>query len=361
MKRTLFAATAIAAFPMVASAASIISDGNVKLGVDDFGQLNIEGRVDDVSGEDFVGVRWLNEGLEYESTSHGCLCEGWGISVNGSIDGGANNDDAGGLDITGVSFESTATTAKSVVQLDGTEVFVTHDFALSASDDLYEVKVKIENRSGEEVTDVTYRRAMDWDTSPTPFDEFVTIGGTATTTLLKNSSDDGFLDTESILSNPIAGSDRAGCGEGVDFVGGVDCDYADHGAVFDFDFGDLAAGEEYDFSIFYGGAANKDAADAALGLVGAELFSYGWSCADPDQNGLAPSTSCVDEVSFLRAVGLDSVITPTYIFAFKGVGGEIIIPPPDTTAPVPLPAGAWLMLGGMGAFAAMRRRKKKMS
>jgi type IV pilus assembly protein PilY1 len=299
----------------------------------------VNGGVSDVAdiGTTAVGVRWVDAaGLQYESTSHGCLCEGWGIAVNGTTDGGANVS-GGTSGLTKISFSSTASTAESVVQLTGTDVFITHSYALSASSSLFEAKVKIENRGASDVTDVTYRRAMDWDTSPTPFEEFATIGGTATTTLLANSSDDGFEGTDDILSNPLD-SDLFGCGFKTDFTG---CGPDDHGAAFDVDFGTIVAGGAYDFSIFYGGAANKAAADAALGTVKAELFSYGWSNLDKDQNGFADGSGA---------------ITPTFIFAFKGVGGTIVIP--DPTTPIPVPAAAWLMLAGLGSLGAMRRFKK---
>ncbi|MFN7225300.1 MAG: VPLPA-CTERM sorting domain-containing protein, partial [Paracoccaceae bacterium] len=143
-------------------------------------------------------------------------------------------------------------------------------------------------------------------------------------------------------SNPLSGAlgQTSGfCGVLVDFIA---CGPADHGAGFDFGLADIAAGESYSFDIFYGGAANKTAALAALGAVGAELYSMGWSSSDgTDQDGLSAA----------------GAITPTFIFAFKGVGGTIIVPPPNPN-PVPLPAAGWMLLAGLGALAASRRRRK---
>ncbi len=337
MLRNLALAAGAALFlPIAANAATaIITDGNVSLGVDRFGQLNVGGGVRDVAGQTIVGERWIDpDGNQYESTSHGCLCEGWGVAVNGTTAGYANNaSGTGGL--TEISFDSDAKTAKVVSQINGTDVFVTHSFALAAeTDDLYRVKVTIENKGTSGVTDVTYRRTMDWDTSPTPFNEYVTIQGTTTTTLLNRSSDNGFSS-----ANPLANdvTDLYGCG----FDDFTACGPGDHGAVFDFGFGDLAAGESYSFDIYYGGAANKKDALAALGAVKAELYSFGWSHLDPDQNGFSAA----------------GARTPTFIFAFSGVGGEVIVPDPGA---VPLPAaGLMLMggLGGLGAFGAFRKRK----
>lgn len=331
MKMFIQAAAVAFLLPAAASAA-IITDGNVSLGVNDFGHLNVPGGVADIAGETSVGVRWIApDSTQFESTSHGCLCEGWGVLADGSA--GFANEDSGSGGLTLVSFVSDATTATSVVQIDGTALTVTHDFALSASDDLYRVRVTIANTGATDVASVTYRRAMDWDTSPTPFSEYVSIVGTGTTSLLDQFSDDGFV-SNNILAAPTL-FDIGGCSTVADFEA---CGPEDHGAAFDFGLGGIAAGASYSFDIFYGGAANRAEALAALGTVGAELYSMGWSSLDPDQNGFGP----------------DRELTPTFIFAFKGVGGTIIVPPPSE---IPLPAAGWLMLAGMGGLVALRRRK----
>lgn len=329
----LVAVSAIMTLPGMAGAA-IITAGNVSLGVDTLGQLNVGGGMPDVAGTSEVGVRWISpEGDQYESTSHGCLCEGWGVSLDGTTSGYANNS-AGSGGLTSLSFTNTATAASSVTQITGTDVQVTHSFALAAeTDNLYRVTVTVANTGATDVGDVTYRRAMDWDTSPTPFSEYVTIKGTATTALLTGSSDDGFVTSDPLVALT---SDLAGCGITTDFTA---CGPYDHGAAFDFNLGTLLAGEAYTFDIFYGGAANKTAALTALGAVGAELYSFGWSSLDANQDGW------VDGDPTRR--------TPTFIFAFKGVGGEVVVPP----ATVPVPAAGLLLIGGLGALTLGRRRR----
>jgi len=54
------------------------------------------------------------------------------------------------------------------------------------------VDVTIANSTASDLTDVRYVRVMDWDVPPTEFNEYVTIKGTTTTTLLELSHDDGF-------------------------------------------------------------------------------------------------------------------------------------------------------------------------
>ncbi|MGV8951339.1 MAG: VPLPA-CTERM sorting domain-containing protein [Cypionkella sp.] len=328
---SLAAVLALGCLPAVANA-SIITDGNVSLGVDLFGQLNVGGGVPDVVGQTAVGVRWIAPGgVQYESTSHGCLCEGWGVLVDGAAGFANNSSGSGGL--TSLSFADTATTATSVVQVNTTDVTVTHSFALATeTPDLYRVHVTIANTGATDVASVTYRRSMDWDASPTPFNEYVTIAGTATTTLLAHSSNDGFV-TDDISASGLG--DIAGCGVDTDFTA---CGPSDHGAAFDFLLGGLLAGESYSFDIFYGGAANKREALAALGAVGAELYSMGWSGSDATQSGTDGAGN----------------LTPTYIFAFRGVGGTVIVPPPSA---IPVPAAGFLLFGAIGALGAFKRRK----
>ncbi len=314
------------------SAAAVIfntgdeTTATVALGVNDLGHLNTSvGNV--ATNASATGLSYKDaSGAWVDATSPGCLCEGWGAAADG-ISGYANvSGGTAGLTLT--SFSSTTSTATSIVTLTSLPgLTITHEYKPSASSALFEAVVTMTNTSAVAMTDTRYTRAMDWDVPPTEFAEYVTIAGTATTTDLLFSSDNGFA-----TSNPLGSgrTDLAGCGTTTDFI---DCGSSDHGALFDFGFGDLAAGESKTFSIFYGAAGTEVDALAALGTVGAELYSLGQS-STADGPTLGTPT--------------------TFIFGFSGVGGTVLIPPP---AGVPEASSLMLMVIGLLGFGATRRKR----
>jgi hypothetical protein len=210
----------------------------------------------------------------------------------------------GVVNMTVDSFTATATTATSVVTV-GTTFRVTHDFRPSATPNLYEAEVTIENISGADLTDVRYTRQMDWDTEPTTFSEYVTIQGTAAAANVLYADDNGFQ-----IPDPLAS--RAALGPTGDFV---DDGPDDHGALFDFGFGPLADGDSLSFFIYYGGAGSEADALAALGVVSAEVYSFGQVNWDGTGDPLACGTPNPG------TYGATSGEPNTYIFAFSGVGG----------------------------------------
>ena len=317
------------AFSGTASADAIIyntgdaTTATVALGVKDLGHLNVI-TGDITSNASATGLAFKIDGLWQDATAPGCLCEGWGVAANG-IGASANESNVtSGLALDSfASTSSTATSMTSMIDLPG--LTVEHAYQASASSALFEAVVTITNGTGAAATDVRYTRAMDWDVPPTEFDEYVTIIGTGTTTDLLYSSDNGFANSNPLIARS---TDIGSCGTTVDFT---DCGPDDHGALFDFGFGDLAAGESKAFSIFYGAAASERSALAALGEVGAELYSFGQQSGDP--TGGAPAT---------------------FIFAFKGVGGTVIVPPPSTGVPAP----GTLALFALGLLGLRRSMKK---
>lgn len=304
-----------------ANAASIISNGTVQLGIDDFGQLNVPGGTPSSGeGSTTVGLRFVPTNAD--GISPGCLCEGWGVAdVGTKVRGFASNDSTTGgtSGLTGVSFTSTSTTATAVVRI-GDTFQVTHSYTPTATPFLYQGVVTIENIGASEVSDLRYRRVMDWDVEPTAFNEFVTIQGTSAADG-RLGSDNGFASV-----NPLT---RPG---EILFTGNaVDSGPTDHGAVFDFGFGTLAAGATETFTIFYGAAPNETDALAALDLFDPEIYSFG-----------QPSG------------GSTTGEPNTFIFAAKGAGGTPIEPVPEPSSIL-----GTLAFGALGAGWMLKRKQQQ--
>ena len=104
------------------------------------------------------------------------------------------------------------------------------------------------------------------------------------------------------------------------------------GAQFTFTFDPLLAGQSRTFKTFYGVAPTETAALAALGVVGAEVYSFGQSRAGPT----------------------DFKAKETFIFAFKGVGGTVIHGVPEPTSWALMIMGAGLV--GTSLRTSRRRR-----
>lgn len=305
----------------------LISNGTVRIGVTDYGSL-VE--TDPGATHEATGIRYIP--TDGEALAPGCFCEAWGVGDAVTSRQGNAGQSTGNQNIVSESFTSTATTATSVTRITdaGVDMFrVTHAFSPSAVPELFRVKVTVQNISTAAVQ-LRYRRAMDWDVPPTEFNELVTLytGGSSNVVF---SSDDGFAS-----GNPFAGPSS------ILFTGqAVDSGPTDHGALFDFDFGTLAAGASKEFTIFYGAAATQTAAFAALSAVGAEAYSLGKP--DPALTGLADGGP------------------NTFIFGFEGVGGNPIDPSGRVNLSVPVggPAGYALMgvLLALLAYRVSRQRK----
>jgi VCBS repeat-containing protein len=287
------------------SGGAIINNGLISMGVNPQGHLNVPYSGDPL-GIGAMGLRYLPTGAA--STEPGALAEGWGVS-NGVISGYANLYNGGAINMNLISFEADAARAVSRVGVEG--VFeVMHAYAPSSSPNLYQVDVTISNVSGMD-QQALYRRVMDWDIYPTPFNEYVTIVNSSP--LVYRTDTNGFNS-----GNPLSFSSyQPGPSATNGYVDLVDSGPADHGALFDFNFGRLpgvddpttAANETvYRFTTYYGAGASEAEVLYALGRVGAErVYSLG-----------QPST----------AYGATLGTPNTFVFAFKGVGGEAVAETP---------------------------------
>lgn len=310
----------------------IVGTSTIALGINDEGHLNITDPFatffpvnTSVTGLTFIGVG--------DATSPGCFCEGWGVSgtvgvtaksgyANISIDGVVNLTVDSFVSDAGAGTGSTATSSVHLTDEAGFKVTQVYSAAPNAPGALFIDTVTITNDTAETITDVRYVRVMDWDIPPTEFSEFVTIAGTATTTLLEKSHDNGFNTANPLTDfGPLIGATLD-----VDFV---DSGPTDHGAYFRFNFGTLLAGESVTFSIFYGAAASEALALAAIAAESLELFSLGQNSIDP--TGGTPAT---------------------FIFGFAGVGGEPVLD-------IPEPGTLGLLGFGLIALGGMARRRKR--
>nr|MDQ3879203.1 hypothetical protein [Actinomycetota bacterium] len=248
----------------------VITNGQVGLGINQYGDLNVANQAPSSQGTSGYGLRFLKTGAEF--TAPGCDCEGWGIADAGSKIRGWVDENIGHAGLVLQLFSHTANTATSVVTVGLGSIEITHDYHPAfATRALFESDVTIRNIGTLDLTDIRYRRVVDWDMEPTAFSEFVTNYGFGTAPYLSFVSDDGFASP-----NPLTARTS------IDFTGNATRNGpADHGALFEFDLGDLPPGASIGFKEYYGAASGESAALTALQSVGAQAYSLGEPMSGP--------------------------------------------------------------------------------
>ena len=273
------------------------------LGVNDAGHLNIFSQI--FATTNAVGgatglARLFVDGTWRDATSPGCLCEGWGVaatSLGGGRFAGWANEASGSGGLTGGLFGSTTTTATSQIGLSDLPIRVLQAYGPSLAPNAFQGTISITNTGTEKVYDVVYRRAMDWDVPPTEFTEFVSHFG------VEENLESAGGNVRFASNNGFATSDPRFYAEEI-LSGTINSNFfqkgpADHGSVFDFAFGDLDPGQSRTFNIFYGAGATLSEAQSTIAILDPDVWSFGQSTLSGTPNN-------------------DS---PTFLFAFGGVGG----------------------------------------
>jgi uncharacterized repeat protein (TIGR01451 family) len=330
------------------SEGAVISNATVQLGVNAEGSLNYDCQAatdtvcpDPSQETGVVGLRYVPTNLE--STAPGCLCEGWGIADAGSGLTGFANEESGNANITVDSFSApTANRAISNVlvadaAIPGYGIRIVQDYHPSPlSPNLYVDTVTVTNTGTNPLTDLRYRRVMDWDVEPTAFEEWVTNQGTSPQLLF--SSDDGFASSDPLSGRSYVESEAV-CGTGYTGV----CQFtdlgtggtyptvttpSDHGGLFDFGLGALAPNETRSFNVYYGAANGETAATQALQTGGAQVYSLGESNCGGDT-----IETCFDSPAGAPA-GVTMGKPATFVFGFVTTVGDLSITKTDTPDPV---------------------------
>ena len=331
--KNVFSALALSALGLLSSqaalAGAVLTYGQTSIGVNDTGELNFS-TTTELGELVTVGVARAGVG---DAISPGCFCEGWGVSL---LSGGQTfatwaNQESGSGGIGALnSFGAIGNTATSLVSMEGVAVTIRQSYGPSLAADVFQNQVTITNNTGSAINDLVYRRSMDWDVPPTQFSEYVTHWG-VTANLTTNggnvlyASDDGFVSSNPLnIPTPID-------------VNTVNTDFnrsgpSDHGSVFDFSFGSLAAGESRIFNIYYGSAANEAEAVSKLTSLGANVYSLGqrseYVIVDGETEFMPAAAmfmSELDDGSLSEVTPptepVDPGSAPTFLFGFGGVAG----------------------------------------
>lgn len=250
---------------------SSVSNGTVDIGVNALGTLINESLGLRRTGKDYTEVLARGRMGAY-------LREGWG--VDDGIDSGAVSEFGIGHGVELESYTAAGRTATSIARVG--DLRVTHDFAPTASPDLYAARVTVERVGAISPGKVMYRRVIDFDVAPTAFNEYITWGK-------RQSGDDSRV--VALTNNGFAYPNPAHSATDQGSVGYVErFGPMDQGGLIDLDIGEVVPGEPVSFTLFYGVSIGRSRAMDALDVVGADVYMLGepgaWT--PPSSPGEAP-------------------------------------------------------------------------
>ena len=195
------------------------------------------------------------------------------------------------------SLQSFTTTARSATVVTGTgDLQITHQYQPSTNPDLYAVNVTVERTGATSSEHVLYRRTVDFDVAPTPFNEYITWAKTP-------DGDDSHVLT--LTNNGFASSNPTDPASHLGSVGYVErYGPTDQGGLIDIDLGPVRTGTPVHFTLFFGVSTHPDDARAAVQAVGSDVYLLG----EPSEWTYTPSST--DPLGYLLKWN-------TAVFAFR--------------------------------------------
>ncbi|MHB8634186.1 MAG: thrombospondin type 3 repeat-containing protein [Thermoplasmatota archaeon] len=333
---------------------AIISDNAVRLGVQIGGDLTLDGpNTSDNCFANHETMRWIAAGADREAMDCDLEGEGWSVGYGGT---GSPPASWYSSTVTGWAFSQcfpsctnqvnnvavqsfTTDTALSEVKTDAmvTDLEVRQHFhPVRGMPQAYANDISLTNRGTSTMTNLRYRRVMNWGSS-VPLMNNAAAGETASDCTWVEftrmpgappSSYAALFDSNTFKSaniDPTTQIDPSNTGlhgppqqdivSGMPGTGQTSWRLADQGGSWDFDFGNLPAGKTETFTLYYGGDVNYAAVTTDLGPGGLNVAVYDLSISLTDTSSPAaqdcglsgtaadPKPGAGDPVTFFMAFG----------------------------------------------------------
>jgi hypothetical protein len=216
-----------------------------------------------------TGIGFLRNSDSYDPLAPGTPRDSWGVETNlGAAYGDGAFVGVSNVTSTNQTFGASSATSTSVTSV-GVTVGQTYSFL---QPNILQVTETITNTSGSTLTGVVLQRDVDWDVSPTPFNE--NSFGNPITANVNNSSYYGFENPDP--SVPYGLSCAAGCNNTGDLGGGINVTL-----------GTLASGASVTQIFLYGINQSGESVNGLIGDVVAD-GAYYWVATQSSENGSYP-------------------------------------------------------------------------